>query len=394
MKSGRQGAPSSTVAPSPPDGASVASADRLALLETFVRIVDAGSLSAAAPLLQTTQPTVSRRLRALEQALGVPLLQRSTHGMRLTLDGERCYERARTLLDDWAALESDVGGTATPPQGLLRVAVPHAFGQDQFVAPLARFLRAYPGVTVEWLLDDVVPDVRARGIDCVIQVGEPTDPSLVAIRLATVPRITVAAPSLLAGDPVPQEPEQLSALPWLALRQYYLDELVLTHVHTGETRAVPLKARLSTDSLYALRSAATRGLGACAGSAWLLADDVARGTLVHLAPAWQSAPLPIWITYPHARHYPSRLLRFVELMREAVPRVLEGDGRSGGRKTEGLDFSRPWCLRDFSDLCGRVLGGRPPTHPPLRRARLRVELPGACPTPAMHCRCHRSSWHA
>lgn len=309
------------LAASAPDTAAVP-ADRLALLETFVRIVEAGSLSAAAPLLQTTQPTVSRRLRALEQALGVPLLQRSTHGMRLTLDGERCYQRARTLLDDWAAFQADMGGAGAEPEGLLRVAVPHAFGQDKFVAPLADFLRAHPRVTVEWLLEDVVDDARARGIDCVIQVGQPTDPAMVAIRLAAVPRIVVGAPSLLAGGPLPQDPEALAAMPWLSLRTYYRDELVLTHAITGESRVVPLRSRLSTDSLYALRSAALRGLGACAGSAWLLADDVARGDLVHLAPQWQPAPLPIWITYPQAGHYPSRLLRFVEAMREAVPGVV------------------------------------------------------------------------
>lgn len=298
-------------------------ADRLALLETFVRIVEAGSLSAAAPLLQTTQPTVSRRLRALEQSLGVPLLQRSTHGMRLTLDGERCYQRARTLLDDWAAFQADMGGAGAEPEGLLRVAVPHAFGQDKFVAPLADFLRAHPRVTVEWLLEDVVDDARARGIDCVIQVGQPTDPAMVAIRLAAVPRVVVCAPSLLAGSAPPQDPEALAALPWLSLRTYYRDELVLTHAITGESRVVPLRSRLGTDSLYALRRAALCGLGACAGSAWLLAEDVARGELVHLAPQWQPAALPVWITYPQAGHYPSRLLRFVEAMRKAVPEVVE-----------------------------------------------------------------------
>jgi len=309
-------------APAPPESPAAVPADRLALLETFVRIVEAGSLSAAAPLLQTTQPTVSRRLRALEQSLGLPLLQRSTHGMRLTPDGERCYQQARTLLDDWAAFEADMGGAGAEPEGLLRVAVPHAFGQDRFVAPLTDFMRAYPRVSVEWLLEDVVDDARARGIDCVIQVGQPTDPAVVAIRLASVPRIVVAAPALFPAGQVPQDPEALAHLPWLALRTYYRDELLLTHAVTGESRRVSLQARLSTDSLYALRSAALRGMGACAGSAWLLADDLARGDLVHLAPQWQPAALPIWITYPQARHFPSRLLRFVEAMRKAVPRIV------------------------------------------------------------------------
>jgi DNA-binding transcriptional LysR family regulator len=297
-------------------------ADRIALLQTFVRIVEAGSFSAAAPQMGATQPTISRRLRTLEESLGVQLLQRSTHAMRLTPDGERCYERARTLLADWSAFEADIGKAGAEPEGQLRVAVPHAFGQDKFVAPLAAFLKAHPRVTVEWLLVDDVSDALSRGIDCAIQVGDPADPSVVAVRLAQVKRLVVAAPSLLGGAAVPQDPEALAALPWLALRTYYRDELRLTNPVKRESRSVRIQPRVSTDSLYALRSAALHGLGACAGSAWLLADDIARGDLVHLAPQWEVAPLPTWITYPRAKHYPSRLLKFVAAMRAAVPEIV------------------------------------------------------------------------
>ena len=304
--------------------AAALSGDRLALMETFVRIVDAGSLSAAAPLLNATQPTISRRLAALERMLGVRLLQRSTHAIRLTADGERCHARARELLADWAAFEADLVGVRQEPHGSLRVVVPHAFGQDKFVAPLARFLRAHPRVTVEWLLRDDVRDFIAGGIDCAIQVGEPADPSVVAIKVGQVPRIVVAAPSLLAGSRVPQDASSLQDLPWLSLRTYYTSELVLRHELTGATASVKMRPRMSTDSLYALRSAAIEGLGACAASAWLLADDLEQGRLVHLAPHWRAAPLPVYLAYPHARHYPSRLLRFVEAMREAVPAAVEG----------------------------------------------------------------------
>jgi DNA-binding transcriptional LysR family regulator len=297
-------------------------ADRIALLQTFVRIVEAGSLSAAAPLLGATQPTISRRLRALEESLGVQLLQRSTHGMRLTADGQRCYERARSLLAEWAAFEADIGSAGAEPEGLLRVAVPHAFGQDKFVAPLTEFLKAHPRITIDWLLVDEVADALSRGIDCAIQVGEPTDPAVVAVRLAEVRRIVVGAASLLAGGAVPQEPEALSSLPWLALRTYYRTDLVLSHAVTRESRRLSLRPRFSTDSLYALRSATLQGLGACAASAWLVAEDLARGDLVQLAPAWQPAALPIWITYRHAQHYPSRLLQFVAAMRAAVPEIV------------------------------------------------------------------------
>ncbi|KVN67586.1 LysR family transcriptional regulator [Burkholderia stagnalis] len=297
---------------------------RFELMETFVRIVESGSLSAAAAQLNTTQPTISRRLQALERSLGVRLLQRTTHAMRLTVDGERCFKRAKELLASWAAFEADLRGAQEEPEGLLRVAVPHAFGQERFVGPLARFLADYPRVSVEWLLQDEVRDFIGSGIDCAIQVGEPTDPGVVAIRLSKVPRFVVAAPSVLNGAPVPAEPDALAALPWLSLRTYYRNELALRHAVTGETRRIAIRPRISTANLYALRSAALLGVGACVGSSWMLADALAQGRLVHLAPQWEAAPLPVYLTYPHAQFYPSRLVRFIAMMREAVPGLVDG----------------------------------------------------------------------
>jgi DNA-binding transcriptional LysR family regulator len=294
-------------------------------METFVRIVEAGNLSAAAVQLDTTQPTISRRLQALERSLGVRLLQRSTHTMRLTVDGERCFKRAKELLASWASFEADLRGAQEEPEGMLRVAVPHAFGQNKLVEPLVRYLNDHQRVSVEWLLQDDVRDFIANGIDCAIQVGEPNDPAVIAIRLSNVSRIVAASPALLEGGRIPEEPEDLVALPWLALRTYYRTELTLTHEETGETRRVPIHPRMSTDNLYALRTAALLGIGACASSAWLLADDLADGRLLHLAPKWRAAALPVYLIYPHAQFYPSRLLRFVALMREAVPLAIGGE---------------------------------------------------------------------
>jgi DNA-binding transcriptional LysR family regulator len=291
-------------------------------METFVRIVEAGSLSAAALRLNATQPTVSRRLQALERALGVRLLQRSTHAMRLTADGERCFARAQELLAGWSAFEAELRGAQDEPEGRLRVVAPHAFGQEKFVAPLAAFLRRHPRVSVEWLLHDAPGDFIAEGIDCALLVGEPRDPDLVAIRLAEVPRIVVAAPEVLGGAARPEDPAGLAALPWLALRTFYRDALTLHHAGSGAAQRLELRPRLSTDSLYALRSAALLGLGACVASSWLLAEDLAAGRLLHLAPQWHAPPLPVYVVYPHARFYPSRLLRFVAAMREAVPAVV------------------------------------------------------------------------
>lgn len=296
--------------------------DRLDLLATFVRIVEAGSLSAAAAQLGTTQPTVSRRLQALERSLGVRLLRRSTHTMSLTEDGERCLERARRLLSDWHEFESELKGAGEEPAGRLRIVVPHAFGQQHLVGPLADYLRRTPRVDVEWLLHDRRPDFVAEGVDCAIQVGTVDDPGVVAVKLADVPRIVVASPALVDASAPPATPAALAALPWLAMRPYYRDELQLHRAGGPGRQRVAIRPRIETDNLFALRSAALAGVGAALASAWLVADDVAAGRLLRLAPGWEAEPLAVHIVYPSARFHPARLRRFIETMRAALPAAL------------------------------------------------------------------------
>jgi DNA-binding transcriptional LysR family regulator len=293
--------------------------DRMLLLETFVRIVEAGSLSAAAAQLGGTQPTVSRRLQLLERTLGVRLLQRSTHAIRLTEDGQRCYERAKSLIAGWDSFESEVRGAVEEPAGTLRVVAPHAFGQHQFMEPLARYLRLYPKMSVEWLLHDRMPDFIAENVDCALRVGPVTDPSVVALKLGEVPRIVVAAPGLLPSGEVPRHPRQLAGLPWLALRTFYRNEVVLTNLDTREAARFGIEPRLSTDGLYALRRAAVLGLGVGLGSTWAMAEDIAQGRLVHVAPRWHAEPLPVYLVYAPSRFQPARLRRFIEIMREHLP---------------------------------------------------------------------------
>ena len=300
--------------------------DRLALLATFVRIVEAGSLSAAAAQLGTTQPTVSRRLQTLERALGLRLVRRSTPEMTLTPEGARCLAHARGLVESWERLSTDLRGARDEPEGVLRVVVPHAFGQEHLLGPLQHYLERYPRVSVEWLLHDLRPDFIAQGIDCAIELGRVEDPSLVARPLAAVPRIVVASPALCAarfgGAPGPDHPAALESWPWLAFRTYYRDEVALMRRDDGARHGFAIRPRLSTDNLYALRNAARAGLGAAIVSAWLARADIAAGRLVQLVPEWEAASLAVSLVYPHARFYPARLRRFVEIMRAQVPRVI------------------------------------------------------------------------
>lgn len=297
--------------------------DRIELMQTFVRIVETGSLSAAAEQLKTSQPTVSRRLQTLERTLGLRLLQRSTHVMKLTEDGERCFAHAKDLLDNWKAMEADLRGTQDEPEGTLRVLVPHALGQDQLIVPLVDYLNRFPGVSVEWLLHDRRPDFIAEGIDCAIQVGVVDNPSVVAIKLFELPRVVVASPALMQDRTFHFPVEELQTLPWLALRTFYRDEVEITRQADGQSHRFAIQPRMSTDSLYALRNAALSGLGACLASAWLVADDIEQGRLLHLVPEWRASPLPFYLVYPYARYYPARLRLFMETVRAMMPLIEE-----------------------------------------------------------------------
>jgi DNA-binding transcriptional LysR family regulator len=296
--------------------------DRIELVETFVRIVETGSLSAAANRLGTSQPTVSRRLQILEKWLGLKLLQRSTHAMSLTKDGERFFARAQELLENWTAMEEDLRGATTDPFGLLRVVVPHAFGQKQMIGPLLEFLKRYPKVSIEWLLHQHHPDFIANGVDCEIRLGIVEDPGLVALHLAEVPRIVVAAPSLCGKDPSKISLDRLQSMPWIAISIFYKDEVVLTRDGEADAHRFPIKPRLCTDSVYATRQAALAGFGATLISAWIVADDIEKGRLIQLVPQWQGISLPVYLVYPYARFYPAKLRRFIELMRKAMPTLV------------------------------------------------------------------------
>lgn len=299
--------------------------DRIELMHTFVRIVESGSLSAAALRLSTTQPTISRRLQSLERLLGVKLLQRTTHVMKLTDDGERCFAHAQELVERWQAIEDDLRGAAEEPRGVLRVLVPHAFGQDQMIAPLQDYLQRYPKMTIEWMLSDRRPDFIAEGIDCAVHVGALTDPSVVALLVAEVPRIVVAAPALLDNASDIDQPAALAELPWVALSTFYRQEVVLNS-EQGNMQRIDIRPQLLTDSLYALRNSVLAGMGVGIASSWAVKEDIEQGRLRHLCPDWHAAPLPVYLVYPYARFYPAKLRQFLALMREVLP-VIGGTQR-------------------------------------------------------------------
>lgn len=293
--------------------------DRLDLLRTFLRIVDSGSLSAAAMQLGTTQPTVSRRLQSLERQLGLRLLQRSTHGLLLTEDGQRCQRHAQRVVDEWEALQAELHGQTQRLSGRLRVMVPHAFGQAQLLPTMLDFLAQHPQLSLEWILEDRRPDFIAEGIDCAVRVGAVDEPRVVALPLAEVPRIVVAAPSLADAGSI-TTPEQAQALPWISLVTYYRERLLL-HDAQGRAHTLSITPRLLSDNLFVVQQAARAGLGAAVVSAWLVAEDLAEGRLVQLLADWQAPPLPVHLVFPAARQQPLRLRAFIDAMKTTLPQL-------------------------------------------------------------------------
>ena len=295
--------------------------DRIELRRTFVRIVESGSLSAAAGQMATSQATISRRLQSLELLLGAKLILRTTHAMKLTDDGERCYQHAKELIDSWLALEDELQQSGDEPVGVLRVRAPHAFGQQQLLTPLVAFLDRYPKLNVEWMLNDKSVDFLSDNIDCAIRVGAEIDPATVTVKLAEVPRSLVAVPPLAASIGTLRHPEQLSALPWIAVSSFYQHQVTLSHTNKQQTATFAISPRLSTDSIYVARNTALAGLGVAIVSSWTVEEDIREGRLVELLPEWQAAPLPVHLVYPWARYYPARLRKFLDLMREVMPQV-------------------------------------------------------------------------
>ncbi|HAT1576870.1 TPA: LysR family transcriptional regulator [Raoultella ornithinolytica] len=295
--------------------------DRIELMRTFIRIVEAGSLSSAARQLETTQATVSRRLQSLESMLGSRLILRTTHAMKLTDDGERCYQHARQVVDAWLALEDEMSIADDRPVGVLRVRAPHAFGQQQLLGPLVSFLQRYPQLAVEWMLNDKTVDFLSDNIDCAIRVGAEVDPATVSVLLAEVPRSLVVAPDLLSRYPALAIPQDLSRLPWVAISTFYQHEVELQHQEDSRELSFGIVPCLSTDSVYVARNTALAGLGVAIVSSWAVTEDIAAGRLIEPFPQWRASPLPVHLVYPWARYYPTRLRKFLDLMREVMPQV-------------------------------------------------------------------------
>lgn len=292
--------------------------DRLRLMEIFIAVNDAGSFAAAAVRLRISPPAVTRAVSALEDRLGVRLLNRTTRSLSLTEAGARYLESARRLVAEFETAERAAGGEAATPTGHLTVAASVTFGRMHVAPVLAEFLRAEPHVTASLLMADRVVNLVEEGIDVAVRIAALPESSLVARRIGETRRLLVASPGYIARRGAPARPEALPlhdviaftglmpAREWRHLRE------------DGSADTVALAPRLEVNDAAAALAAAERGDGITVALCYMAAPLLADGRLVVVLERFTPPAVPIQLVYPQARLLASKIRAFIDF---AAPRL-------------------------------------------------------------------------
>jgi DNA-binding transcriptional LysR family regulator len=281
-------------------------------LRTFVSIVGAGSLSAAAREMDLALSVVSKRLASLERRAEVRLIARSTRRLALTEEGQDLYERAQRILAEVDDAEAILTSGRVEPQGLLRVSAPVAFGRAH-VGPVCRDLvNAYPRISIDLRLTDRMVDLIEEGIDVVVRIGPPRDSRLVMRKLIDDYRIVVGAPEYLGHRGTPMTPADLEDHDCVHYRGVGAHwRLVDSGGQAIEVRAA---SRLRSNSGQVALDWALAGCGLVMNS-WVDVEiDVRTGRLVHVLQGWRSDPAPVCALFPSSRQLPSRVRLFIDAM--------------------------------------------------------------------------------
>lgn len=295
----------------------------LRLLRAFLCIGESGSISAAARVLNTSQPTLSRQLGQLERTAGVSLVRRDTHTMSLTAAGERLMNDARELLGLAEAASHRLREERETVRGHLRVVSVVDLGQFVVSRLLASFRQLHPQVTAELHLINRPSKFVEEGFDCGVLVGKVTDPSVTVRKVAGIRRLLVAAPAVLETHGQPRTPAELRNLPWMGVLQphfYSRDRVSLTRGR--EQRTVRFSPVLLLDSVTALREAAIAGAGLTMQPEWLIGDALATGKLIQVLPEWTIPAVDAYLAAPAERHLPVRVRSFLEFGTREIPRLI------------------------------------------------------------------------
>jgi DNA-binding transcriptional LysR family regulator len=279
--------------------------DLLAAFRVYVRVAEARSFSAVARELGATQPAVSRQVAALEEHLGARLLQRTTRSLALTEDGRDLLEHARRVLDAVEDAEAAVGRRHAAPGGLVRLATPSAFGRLHVAPRMNRLLERYPELSIELIMSDEVSDLVADGIDLAIRASSIADSSLVARKIGSARRITVASEECIRTHGLPEHPQDLGRLPCVIFTGRASPNEWQYDGPDG-TIMVTVNGRFRSNNSEAARVGVLSGLGYAIMPLWMLGDEVAEGRLRPVLTGWDPPASAISAAYPSRRNLAPR----------------------------------------------------------------------------------------
>ncbi|WLG30499.1 LysR family transcriptional regulator [Pseudomonas lurida] len=296
--------------------------DKLNAMAIFVRVIERGSFSAVARELQTTQPTISKILRALETELGGKLIARSTRQLSLTDEGQRYYRHCREILAAVDAAEHSFQTGKETIAGPLRVGSSVSFGRLQIAARLSDFLLQYPDVQVDLQLNDHLQDMVSEGLDVTLRIGELRDSGLIARRIGTTHRVTLASPAYLARHPAPKSPQDLSQHNCL-LFNLLSSQNQWVYEKNGARHSVRIAGNAQSNNSEAVREMVLTGLGITLSPLWLFYDDLKAGRVVALLQDYTAQSLPIHAVAAPNRRQSARVKAFVDYMADALAQAPE-----------------------------------------------------------------------
>jgi DNA-binding transcriptional LysR family regulator len=291
--------------------------DKFLAMNTFVRIVEKGSLTAAAATLDTSLPSVVRTLAALERDLGVRLLNRTTRRIHLTDDGAQYLDRCRTILSAMQDAEAALTSRRTEPRGRLAVTAPVLFGR-RYIAPIVGdFLRRNPHVSADLLFVDRIVNMVEEGIDVAARIGHLADSTLISVPVGKVRRVVCASPEYLQRRGTPRTPADVRAHSCvrhagLALRSDW-------HFRVGgRTVTIPITAAISCNEIDSSLEACLGGTGLGVFLSYQTAPYRDAKKLRYVLEQFETEPIPVQVVYPQAKLVTSKVRTFVD---ECVSRL-------------------------------------------------------------------------
>ncbi len=299
--------------------------DRLTSMEVFKWVVDLGSFSRAADRLDLSKATVTAHVAAIENRLGVRLLNRTTRKLSLTEDGSAYLEHVRRVLADVQETEDILSRARTVPRGRLRIDMPVTLGRQHIIPAMPRFAAQYPEVEVVATLDDRRIDLVEEGVDAAIRMGALEDSSFIARRVYATGFVVCASPDYLAIHGTPETPEDLAqhrCLGFYSAASRRVFEWPFER--DGERLLIPPRGSLTVSNAEALVDAALGGGGIVCLLDMIVSREIASGELVPVLEAfWTKAKVPISVIYPQNRHLSPKVRVFVDFVAGLFPKTRE-----------------------------------------------------------------------